>query len=197
MTDSTIRPAGDDRDIAWAADLVARSFDHLVPDRYVVPDDEERPSIMREFYRLLITYAADGGGEVLLSDGAVAVWFDRTNQAAPPADYEQRLTEITGPYLPRFQEIDDLLEKNQPADPHWHFAFLAVEADLRGQGRGGALMRHTHARLDEQGVATYLEATNPDNQRVYRRHGYTDMEPSAMRLPTGAVAFYRMWRPAG
>jgi hypothetical protein len=56
-------------------------------------------------------------------------------------------------------------------------------------------MDHTHARLDAEGLPAYLEATNPANQRVYRRHGYMDMNPFAILLAEG-IPFYRMWRPA-
>jgi ribosomal protein S18 acetylase RimI-like enzyme len=195
MTDIAIRAAADSRDILWAAELISRSFDHLDLDRYVVPDDERRPGVMRDFYHLLTSAAADGAGEVLLTDGAVAVWFDRTHALAEPAGHETRLAEITGPYLPRFAELDALFDKHQPAEPHWELAFLAVDASQRGRGVGSALMRHTHNRLDRQGGAAFLHATNLDNQRIYRRHGYTEMDPAVVRLPGAAGAFYPMWRP--
>nr|WP_296067051.1 GNAT family N-acetyltransferase [uncultured Actinoplanes sp.] len=195
MSGVVIRPAADERDIAWAASLIARSFDHLDIDRYVVPDAGERPGIMREFYGLLVAGAARGAGEVLITDGAVAVWFDRTTPVAEPADQGARLAEITGPYLPRFEELFRLFEKHDPTEPHWELAFLAVEPDRQGRGLGSTLMKHTHARLDEQGVAAFLHATNPDNQRVYRRHGYAGMDPAAVPLPDGS-AFHPMWRPA-
>jgi ribosomal protein S18 acetylase RimI-like enzyme len=195
MTDIAIHPAADSRDIAWAAELIARSFDHLDLDRYVVPDNARRPAIMQEFYHLLTSSAADGAGEVLLTDGAVAVWFDRTRAPAEAGGHEQRLMEITGPYLPRFAELNALFDKHEPAEPHWELAFLAVDVDQRGRGVGGALMRHTHDRLDEQGLGAFLHATNAGNQRVYRRHGYAEMDPAVVRLPEDAGAFYPMWRP--
>ena len=195
MTDNGIRPAYDSRDITWAAELITRSFDHLDLDRYVVPDHTRRPAVMRDFYHRRASAAAGGGGEVLLADGAVAVWFDRTGQAVEASGHEHRLIEITGPYLPRFAELNALFDKHEPAEPHWELAFLAVEADQRGRGVGSALIRHTHDRLDQQGIAAFLHATNLDNQRIYRRHGYTEMDPAVVRLPEDAGAFYPMWRP--
>jgi hypothetical protein len=44
-------------------------------------------------------------------------------------------------------------------------------------------------------VPEYLEATNQNNVRFYRRHGYQDMSPVEMPLPDG-TPFFRMWRPA-
>jgi hypothetical protein len=55
------------------------------------------------------------------------------------------------------------------------------------------LIRRTHEDLDRAGVPAYLEATNDDNVRLYRRHGYADMDPFEMLLPDG-TPFCRMWR---
>jgi len=192
----TIRNAGDAGDIAASADLIALSFDHLAANHYLVPDERQRLSVMREFFFLLTEHAANGAGEVLLTeDGAgTAVWFDRTTEPTEPDGYEERMTAAAGEFIGRFNELDLLFEKNHPTPPHWHLAFLAVHPDRWGHGLGGALMDHTHARLDAAGVPAYLEATNPDNQRVYRRHGYQDMNPFAILLADG-TPFYRMWRP--
>jgi ribosomal protein S18 acetylase RimI-like enzyme len=190
---SAIRVAADDRDVTYAADLITRAFDHLGPNRYLVPDDTQRLSILGDYFRILTEHAARGAGEVLLTDGAVAVWFDRTTEPTEPTDYEKQLTAIAGEHLDRFREVDQLLETHHPTDPHWHLAFLAVEPDRQGRGLGSTLMNHTHARLDHQGTAAFLEATNPDNQRIYRRHGYTTMNPPVVRLGDG-TPFYRMWR---
>ncbi len=190
-----IRPAGDDADVRHVADVVARSFDHLGANQYLIPDSRQRLPIMREYFGILVEHAARGAGEVLLTDGAVAVWFDRTTEPAEPQGYGQRLADAAGEHLERFHELDKLLEFHHPTDPHWHLAFLAVEPGRWGQGLGSALMNHTHARLDQHGAAAYLEASNPDGQRLYRRHGYTDMTPPAIHLSDG-TPFYRMWRPA-
>ena len=197
MTDTrTIRPAADDHDVAHAADLITRSFDHLAANRYLVPADEHRLPILRAYFHLLTEHAARGAGEVLLTDGAVLVWFDRTTETAPPEHYEHRLAELAGDHLPRFQEIEKLLDYHHPNEPHWHLAFLAVEPDQWGHGLGNQLMNHAVARLDEQDTACYLEAASPDNHRLYRRHGFTDMTPSVLQVADGTPVFHRMWRPA-
>lgn len=41
----------------------------------------------------------------------------------------------------------------------------------------------------------YLEASNQNSARLYRRHGYRDMTPCAIRLPD-RPPFFRMWRTA-
>jgi len=59
-----------------------------------------------------------------------------------------------------------------PKEPHWHLAFIGVDPAHQGQGTGSALLRHTLARVDEQGLHAYLESSNPANISLYRRHGF-------------------------
>ena len=129
---------------------------------------------------------APGGGLA-----AAAVWFDRTHETPEIPHYDERLAALAGEWLPHFHALDELFDKHHPMDPHWHLAFLAVHPDHQGRGLGGALMDSTHQDLG--GTAAYLEATNDDNIRLYRRYGYADMIPFDIRLPDD-TPFYRMWR---
>ena len=153
---------------------------------------------MAEFFTLLTEVAA-GHGRVDVVDGtdglaATAVWFDYTRPVPEPADYDKRLAAFAGRYRSHFDEIGELLATHHPQQPHWHLAFLAVHPSRQGAGLGGALMRRTHAELDRAGVPAYLEATNGDNVRLYRRAGYRAMDPFEVHLPDG-TPFFRMWRP--
>jgi GNAT superfamily N-acetyltransferase len=194
----TIRRAADDADVAAAADLIARSFDHLEANNYLVPDPDRRLGAMREWFHILTEHAANGAGEVLFTgDGsAVTVWFDRTVEPTEPYAYEKRLEEAAGEFVDRFQELDTLFEAHHPTEPHWHGAFFAVDPNRWGQGLGTKLVSHTLARLDREGVPAYLEATNDANRRLYSRLGWHDMDPTELVLGDGTT-FYRMWRPAG
>ena len=184
---------------------IARSFDHLDANRYLIPDPERRLDAMSEFFAVLTEHAGNGGGRVFeTSDGhAVAVWFDRTVEPTEPEDYARRIEKAAGPYAERFAELDEAFEADHPAQPHWHLAFLAVDPGFQNHGLGSALMEHTHKWLDQNGLPAYLEATNADNQRVYRRHNYANMAPSEIVIgdpqnntddSTEGAVFYRMWR---
>ena len=199
-----IRPADSAADVAAASLLIATSFDHLDANHYLIPDEARRLEAMRVFFAVLTEHAANGAGKVLLTeDGAgTAVWFDRTVEPTEPEGYTEQIAGAAGEYADRFAALDELFEAHHPTPAHWHLAFLAVHPERWGQGIGSALMNHTHTWLDKEGLPAYLEATNADNQRVYRRHGYTDMTPSAIVLgdPSGAgehATFYRMWREPG
>ena len=53
-------------------------------------------------------------------------------------------------------------------------------------------MAHGLARADELGVPTYLESTNPDNQRFYVRQGFKALKE--VRVPNGGPVVVLMRR---
>ena len=184
-------------DIDRVADIVADSFLHLEAIRFLVPDDARRRPVSRAWYRLFAAHAIDGAGQVVMTEdgSAAAVWFDRTGAAGEPDGYAENLAALAGDDLPRFQELDREMDAHHPGDPHWHLLFLAVHPDRWNQGLGNQLLDYSHRRLDASGLPAYLEATSPQNQRLYQRHGYRDMSPATLALSDGTV-LYRMWRPA-
>lgn len=190
-----------EEELAEVGALISYSFDHLDADSYLVPDPDQRLNVMADFFTL-VTEQAYRQGRVDVIDApdgdgfmAAAVWFDRTTDLPEPhEDDESRLENLAGPWLDRFAALDELFEKHHPADPHWHLAFLAVHPDHQGKGLGSALMKSVHDELDAAGIPQYLEATNEENIRLYRRSGYTDLNPFDILLPDG-TPFFRMWRP--
>ena len=190
-----IRPATE-AELPAVGALIALSFDHLEQNHSLVPDPAARLRVMGDFFTLL-TEHAPLCGKVEVIDGpagdlvAAAVWFDRTHEMPEIPHYDDRLAALAGEWLPNFQALDELFDKHHPVDPHWHLAFLAVHPDHQHRGFGGALMDNTHQDLG--GTPAYLEATNDDNIRLYRRYGYSDMIPFDIHMPDD-TPFYRMWR---
>ena len=200
MTYPEIRSARED-EISAVGHLISDSFFHLDANAYLVPPLDDRLRVMADFFTLL-TENAHAYGRVDVIDSpaggglaATAVWFDNTRDNPGPEAYEERLGALAGDYHERFVALDELFEKHHPEGPHWHLAFLAVHPDHQEHGLGSRLMGRTHEELDSAGVPAYLEATNHNNVRLYRRHGYADMDPFEMYLPDG-TPFYRMWRSA-
>ncbi len=198
MTEPTIRPALT-TEIPAVGELISLSFDDLAPNRYLVPRPAERTPLLAEFFTLLSEVAA-AYGRIDVIDGpdglaAAVVWFDYTRPIPDPDGLDKRLAALAGPYRSRFDALGELLAAHHPHEPHWHLAFLAVHPTRQGAGLGSALMRRTHAELDRAGVPAYLEGTNEDNVRLYRRAGYRDMNPCGIYLPDGSP-FFRMWRRA-
>jgi ribosomal protein S18 acetylase RimI-like enzyme len=187
-------------EIAAVGLLISRSFFDLDANAYLVPPADDRLPVMADFFTLLTEHAFHHGGRVDVIDApsgdglvATAVWFDNTGDVPEPEQYEERLAALAGDYVDRFQALDVLFEKHHPAEKHWHLAFLAVHPDHQSHGLGSLLMDRTHEELGRAGVPAYLEATNQNNVRLYRRHGYADMMPFEMLLPDG-TPFFRMWR---
>ena len=191
-----IRPATE-AELPAVGALIALSFDDLEQNRSLVPDPGSRLRVMGDFFTLLTEHAPLCGKVDVIDDpaggglAATAVWFDRTHDMPEIPRYDERIAALAGEWLPHFQALDELFDKHHPVDPHWHLAFLAVHPDHQGHGLGGALMDSTHQDLG--GTPAYLEATNEENIRLYRRHGYTDMMPFDIRMPDD-TPFYRMWR---
>ncbi|MET0495353.1 MAG: GNAT family N-acetyltransferase [Actinoplanes sp.] len=190
-----IRPATE-AELPAVGALIALSFDDLVQNHSLVPDEQARLRVMTGFFTLL-TEHAPLCGKVDVIDGedgglvAAAVWFDRTQDMPEIPRYDERLAALAGPWLPNFEALDEVFDKHHPVEPHWHLAFLAVHPSQQGRGLGSALMDSTHEDLRR--TPAYLEATNEENIRLYRRHGYADMVPFDIRLPDN-TPFYRMWR---
>ncbi len=89
--------------------------------------------------------------------------------------------------------LDALFDEHHPKEPHWQLAFLGVHPRCQNMGLGSALLKHGHDEMDTAGLHQYLEASNHNSARLYRRHGYRDMSPYEIRLPDGN-SFFRMWR---
>lgn len=193
MSAAPVVPAGP-ADVAAAAELIAEAFHPLPAAAWLVPDPSVRSSMLAGQFAILVAHALRYGSVHWTGDRrGVAVWFDRTGPAPEPPDYERRLAAACGDATPRFQTLDELLDKHHPADPgHHHLAFLAVTPAAQGGGLGSALLRHHQAHLDAHGIPAYLEASSERGRDLYAGHGYRSGEP--FRLPDG-TPFWPMWRP--
>ncbi|WP_236718164.1 N-acetyltransferase [Actinoplanes sp. TFC3] len=175
------------------AELIGIAFDDLEQNHALVPDEKDRLPVMTNFFDLASAAATiDIIPGPLGEPAAAAVWFDRTTPETADSSYDRSLAALAGPYLAAFQDLHRILGRHHPLEPHWHLAFLAVHPHHRRAGLGTALLQHRHARLT---LPAYLEATNADNIRLYRRLGYHHLTPFKVALP-GGTPFYRMWRDA-
>ena len=70
-----------------------------------------------------------------------------------------------------FEQMDAF----HPRETHWHLPLIGVDPAHRGKGIGAALLKHVLNTCDSQKVLAYLEATSPQNLRLYERHGFTPL----------------------
>ena len=183
-----------DTDLDAVGRLLALAFDEPVT-RWLVPAPDRHRPVMTEFFTLMANDALTQGGWIDLLNGddgqaaAAAIWFDHsTLEGAPSSQPDPRLQEIFGSFAHRWHLLDSLITRHHLAGPHHYLFAIGVHPDRQGAGLGGQLLAHGHRRLG--GLPAYLEATSPDSQRLYHRHGYHDL--SSIELPDGP-ALWRMW----
>jgi ribosomal protein S18 acetylase RimI-like enzyme len=102
--------------------------------------------------------------------------------AASPSDYPlplprplPRLRSVLGQGLRaarRWGHVFETLQGYHPRDPHWYLATLGVAPDRQRQGIGTALLRRWLARVDADGIASYLETDRSENIPFYERAGF-------------------------
>jgi GNAT superfamily N-acetyltransferase len=181
-------------DVRPLAKLIATAFAPMRACEWLVNDPHDRVPILAAQFEIVLNHATVWGQVDTTTDRtAVAVWFPRTTQAAPPpTGYDQRLADACGPYVNNFRHLDELFDRHHPTLPHHHLALLAVAPERQGTGLGSALLHRHHQLLDQHDFPAYLEASNRRNRALYLRHGYQDRGRS-FTLPNGA-RFWPMWR---
>jgi GNAT superfamily N-acetyltransferase len=127
---------------------------------------------------------------------AASVWIP-PNGTELTAEEEERLKplleELVGPRAPDILEMVERFEACHPKEPpHYYLTLLGTHPNHRGRGLGMGLLAENLARIDAEGVPTYLESTNPDNNPRYERLGFRKV--GAFTTPDGTRTVTRMWR---
>lgn len=139
------------------------------------------------------TGGGDSGGAPAVA--ATAVWY-------PPGSEELTSAEAAG--FPNFAadllgaskrdellEVADRFDAAHPVEPHFYLSLLATNPAHRGLGHGMRLLAANLRTFDQLGVPTYLESSNPDNDRRYMSLGYKPH--GSIELPTG-LRLTTFWR---
>ena len=162
---------------------------------WLYPDPVNRRNVMEPFFEVFTDAIAPYGASQVIGDGAGAtLWvppgkhvveeenaeafFDEIN-ALSPAD-EERLAACFG-----------LMDATHPMEDCWYLNFIGVVPEEQGTGVGSALLRTSVARCDDDRMPAYLEATSPDNRRLYERFGFEVI--GEIVLPDGPTML-PMWR---
>jgi ribosomal protein S18 acetylase RimI-like enzyme len=150
--------------LGFAADPMAR---------WVWPDSSEYLRIMPQFVNAFGGRAFDHGTAYIIEGArAAALWL-------PPGVEPDEAT--MGAIMARAlrpeiaEDIRLILQgmaEHHPHEPHWYLPLIAADPSWIGQGLGTLLMKHALRRCDEDGIAAYLESSNPRNISLYERHGF-------------------------
>lgn len=150
--------------LAFASDPMAR-WSLREPPAYL--------AVMPELIRAFGAAAYDSDSAYVSEDGGgAAMWLPPGVE--PDLETLDRLIRENAdpPILSDVEGIFDAMARYHPQEPHWYLPLIGTDPMRQGQGIGSALMKHALARCDRDGVAAYLESSNPLNIPLYRRHGF-------------------------
>lgn len=174
--------------------LLARAFLNGPVGDWLVPDISHRFQVYVPYFGIFADHVLEHGlayGPADLS--GAALWMDATDGMPSIDDFDARLEKACGPYTWAFMALDELFTQVHPHAPHWYLMFIGVSPERQRQGLGTFLLDHHHRVLDRTGQSAFLEASNFDNHRLYRRHGYENliMPPN---LGGDGPRIWPMWR---
>ena len=186
----------DKKDAAAIITILSTGFQNDPVSRWIFPDDDARERLHPDFFRPFVEMALEDGEIYTTEDlSGAALWFPVTasEHADQPGMGELYEPILGADYANRIAAFDERSTANHPdhAD-HWYLPFIAVRPQFFGQGIGTAILRDRLTELDSEGIATYLEASNPDSARLYERLGYKRQEKTT-DMPDGP-SLYPMWR---
>ncbi len=201
MTTVEARPATR-ADVGALSKTLGRAFFDDPVMSWMLPDANVR---RRKLHRLFASltrhhHLALGGVEVSPHAdgiGAAALWD-------PPGQWKhtraEELRAMPGLYLAfgrslrKGLEVEEMMKKAHPEEPHWYLAVIGSDPDVRGKGFGQVLMRSRLDRVDAEHAPAYLESSNPVNVPYYQRFGFEIT--GEITLPNAGPKLIPMWRAA-
>jgi len=186
-------------DHAAVATALAAAFHSDPVFRWLTPDVDRRRRILPAFFDLAVdVFRRHDDIWCVGRDGDVAggaIWSPAGVEPMDEADgdrFAARCAELAGPDASRWEDVITLLDENHPHHTdHDYLWLLGVAPDRQGHGYGSAMLRAVLGRGDRDGVPAYLEATSPDNVRLYERHGF---QVTAELAVAGGPSLWAMWR---
>jgi GNAT superfamily N-acetyltransferase len=164
---------------------------------WLVPEGRTRRRFLRGFFDAAFEDSHQSGELRVAEDGGevcgVAVWYppDRVRDPTGPA-MDNALAALDAAALNRLAVLREATIDHDPINPHFYLWLMAVDREKQGAGVGGALLTAVLDICDERQVLAYLEATRPENRRLYERYGFE--ATGEIRLPEGPTK-WPMLRP--
>lgn len=172
MTSPAVRSASRDEESTVSA-LITLAFASDPMARWSLRDPQTYLAVMPDLIRAFGSAAYDSDS-AYVSDGfgGAAMWLPPGEE--PDIEMLDRLvrTHADPTILPDVEAVFEAMAGYHPETPHWYLPLVGVDPARQGQGIGGALMQHALAHCDRDGVAAYLESSNPRNIPLYRRYGF-------------------------
>jgi ribosomal protein S18 acetylase RimI-like enzyme len=169
--DQTIRAVGADQTQA-VLDVILLAFARDPMARYWWPNPSEYLKSWQPFVLALGERGFDAGTVTATADFAAAAMWLPPNLGPDP----ERMASMELPGDERKAALGDQLRAEinrcHPEGAYWYLWVIGVDPRRQGRGLGSALLKHTLAKVDEQGETAYLESSDPKNVPLYERHGF-------------------------
>ncbi|MDT5094293.1 MAG: hypothetical protein QOH60_3656 [Mycobacterium sp.] len=165
--------------------------------RWLVPDDAQRRRSAAIFYSRFVEACWPHGGVYAAGAGAgAALWIPPDKQLVTDEEGEAFVSDLLesagdNAAAARMALLFQLLDDHHPAQAHWYLAFMGVDPSAQSQGIGATLLAAVLNQADRDHVPAYLEASCPENRRLYERHGFETVRELAV---ADSPAVYAMWR---
>ena len=192
-----------EREIDAAATMMARAFFDYPMWQWVLPDEEHRRRALPVSARASIIWGQILDHIYVTGDPAhgLAIWAP-SGMADVDVDPDGTKTgwdDVVAAVGPDgIRKFELMVEVQRPfRDKHippggWYLPWLGVDPDAQRTGAGTALLNDMFARLDPQGIATFLETEKAANVPYYERHGYKVVHEGV--LPEDGPGFWCMLR---
>jgi GNAT superfamily N-acetyltransferase len=97
-----------------------------------------------------------------------------------------------GPYLRNAGQVEELMAKNHPHEPHWYLAVIGTDPAAQGGGIGTVLMNSRLEACDRDQLPAYLESSKESNLPYYERFGFD--VTGEIQFPSNGPKLWPMWR---
>lgn len=182
----------EDRDRCTATFVAAFANDPLM--RWMFPDAEQYLAVFPQVIRHYGGSAFDLGTAYRTDDfSGGACWLRPGDVVDEEALGEVLASAIDPARLGVIFEFMEQVGASHPDVEHWHLPGIGVDPVRQGVGIGSLLLAHTLAEVDRDGVAAYLESSNPLNVPLYERFGF---EVTAEIQAGDSPTIWPMLRPA-
>lgn len=187
-------------DIRELGHTMGRAFYDDPVAMWILPDDDRRKKFLGTLFATMTRHHhLPGGGVEVATDGpgigAAALW--------DPPDGWRESTRVQLAQIPMFlrvfglrsargRQVQEMMKRAHPEEPHWYLAAIGSDPTVRGQGFGQVLLRSRLQRCDAEYCPAYLESSKPENVPYYQRFGF--QVTGEITIPDGGPTLWPMWR---
>jgi len=185
-----------------AAGILVRAFrDYpLLQDSF--SDELQRRRVAPYFFRFSLYYGIKYGETYATTPNleGVAVWIPSENFSVTfwravrsvPLSVILGFGREGGGRMKYLGEYINVMHKRLAPFKHWFLQTIGVDPEFQGKGYAGKLLRPMLSRIDEEGLACYLETLDERNVLLYEHFGFRVVEKAT--IPKTSLTSWAMLR---